>query len=115
MPLPLPAYPRKPMHNRSIQVHSFEREDGLWDVEAELIDSKGFSYTKRDGTEQKVGQAFHHMHLRITIDSSFTIKISIPKAPCPAAGNESCTDRRWRIRCAKPRRSRPAAAKIIAA
>jgi hypothetical protein len=74
MPLPLPAYPRKPMHNRSIQVHSFEREDGLWDVEAELIDSKAFSYIKRDGSEQKIGQAFHHMHLRITIDSSFTIQ-----------------------------------------
>jgi hypothetical protein len=29
MPLPKPDYPRKPMHNRSIQVHSFEREDGL--------------------------------------------------------------------------------------
>ncbi|MEI7568117.1 MAG: DUF2889 domain-containing protein [Alcaligenaceae bacterium] len=74
MPLPMPAYPRKPLHNRSIKVHSFEREDGLWDLEAELIDSKAFDYTKRDGSEQKAGQAFHHMHLRITIDSSFTIQ-----------------------------------------
>jgi len=90
MPLPLPVYPRKPMHNRSIQVHSFEREDGLWDVEAELIDSKGFSYIKRDGSEQKIGQAFHHMHLRITIDSSFTI-LDAMAAYDAAPFGETCT------------------------
>ena len=28
MPLPAPKSPRKPMHNRSIQVHSFEQ---LWE------------------------------------------------------------------------------------
>ena len=77
MPLPAPACPRKPMHNRSIQVHSFEREDGLWDIEAELIDSKSYSYTKRNGTLQEAGEPFHHMHLRITIDRSFEIKEAI--------------------------------------
>ncbi len=90
MPLPLPAYPRKPLHNRSIQVHSFEREDGLWDVEAELIDSKAFSYFKRDGSEQKIGQAFHHMHLRITIDSTFTILDAVAAYDASPFG-EPCT------------------------
>ncbi len=77
MPLPAPVSPRKPMHNRSIQVHSFEREDGLWDIEAELIDNKSYSYTKRNGTVQPAGQPFHHMHLRITIDRDFEIKEAI--------------------------------------
>ncbi|MEY3671269.1 MAG: hypothetical protein RI904_926 [Pseudomonadota bacterium] len=62
------------MHNRSIQVHSFEREDGLWDLEAELIDDKSYSYTKRNGTEQPAHKPFHHMHIRITIDTSYEIK-----------------------------------------
>ena len=90
MPLPLPTYPRKPLHNRSIKVHSFEREDGLWDVEAELIDSKAFSYIKRNGKEQQAGEAFHHMHLRITIDSSFTIKDAMATYDASPFG-EPCT------------------------
>lgn len=77
MPLPAPVCPRKPMHNRLIQVHSFEREDGLFDIEAELIDNKAYSYTKRNGTVQPAEQPFHHMHLRITIDHTFEIKEAI--------------------------------------
>lgn len=61
------------MHNRSIQVHSFEREDGLWDVEAELIDTKSYDFTRKDGGIRPAGFAFHHMHLRITINDSFDI------------------------------------------
>ena len=90
MPFPVPTYPRKPLHNRSINVHSFEREDGLWDVEAELIDSKAFSYVKRNGVEQQAGQAFHHMHLRITIDSDFTIQDAMAMYDASPFG-EPCT------------------------
>jgi hypothetical protein len=61
------------MHNRSYQVHSFEREDGNWDIEAELIDSKAYDFTKRSGEVRQAGTAFHHMHMRITIDKTFTI------------------------------------------
>ncbi len=73
MPLPEPTCPRKPMHNRSYQVHSFEREDGNWDVEAELIDSKAYDFTRRSGEVRHAGEAFHHMHMRVTIDKTFTI------------------------------------------
>ena len=73
MPLPQPAVARKPMHNRSIQVHSFEREDGLWDIEAELIDTKSYDFTQNDGGIRPDGFAFHHMHVRITIDHTFEI------------------------------------------
>lgn len=73
MPLPLSPNKRKPLHNRAINVHSFERDDGLWDLEAELIDDKSYSFDKRDGSTHPAGKPFHHMHLRITIDRSFTI------------------------------------------
>ena len=90
MPLPKPDYPRKPMHNRSIQVHSFEREDGLWDLEAELIDDKSYSYVKRNGTEQPARKPFHHMHIRITIDTSYEIKQAFAMYDASPFG-EPCT------------------------
>ena len=73
MPLPEPTCRRKPMHNRSYQVHSFEREDGLWDIEAELMDSKAYEFTRSSGVVRRVGEPFHHMHMRVTIDSTYLI------------------------------------------
>lgn len=77
MPLPPPDCSRSPLHNRTIRAHSFEREDGLWDIEAELIDTKSYDFTKRSGWLHKAGQPFHHMHLRITIDADFVIRRAV--------------------------------------
>lgn len=60
------------MHTRSIRVQSYARDDGLWDIEAELIDVKAYDFERRDGIF-KAGRPVHHMHLRITIDDSFLI------------------------------------------
>jgi len=46
----------------------------MWDIDAELIDTKSYDYPKRNGTIQTAGQPFHHMHLRITFDQTFTIR-----------------------------------------
>ncbi len=73
MPLPPPDCPRQPLHTRSIRVQSYARDDGKWDLEAELIDVKAYDFPKRDGEMFKAGQPIHHMHLRITIDGDFTI------------------------------------------
>ena len=73
MPLPPPDCPRQPLHARSIRVQSYARDDGKWDLEAELIDVKAYDFPKRDGVMFKAGQPIHHMHLRITIDGDFTI------------------------------------------
>lgn len=73
MPLPPPDVSRHPLHTRSVRVQSYERKDGLWDLEAELIDFKSYDFPKRDGEIFKAGQPIHHMHLRITIDEVFTI------------------------------------------
>ena len=47
MPLPT-AVPRKHMHTRDIQCCGYERDDGLWDIEGHLVDTKAFSTTARD-------------------------------------------------------------------
>lgn len=74
MPLSSSQVSRKPLHTRSIQVRSFEREDGLWDLEAELIDVKSYDFSASAGTRvHRAGQPIHHMLLRVTIDSGFTI------------------------------------------
>jgi fructose-1,6-bisphosphatase len=78
------------MHNRSYQVHSFEREDGLWDIEAELIDSKAYDFARSSGAVRHAGEAFHHMHMRVTIDSAYLIHDAVVVYDAAPFG-ERCT------------------------
>lgn len=73
MSLPPPEIARDPLHTRSVRVSSYAREDGLWDLEAELIDVKAYDFPKKAGDTHFAGDPIHHMHLRITIDDQFTI------------------------------------------
>ncbi|MBV6303252.1 DUF2889 domain-containing protein [Candidimonas humi] len=73
MPLPPSNVSREPLHTRSIRVDSYAREDGQWDLEAELIDTKGYDFPRHSGAIHKAGTPVHHMHLRVTIDDQFTI------------------------------------------
>lgn len=73
MPLPESA-PRKLMHTRSIECKGYEREDGLWDIEAHLTDTKTYVHTRRQGgRERKPGEPVHNMWLRLTIDLDMKI------------------------------------------
>lgn len=73
MPLPLPDYAREPLHTRTIRVNSFAREDGQWDIEAELTDTKSYDFPLRGGELHPAGEPVHDMHLRVTIDAALTI------------------------------------------
>ena len=42
MPLPAPA-PRKHLHTRTIKCEGYEREDGLYDIEAQIVDQKAYA------------------------------------------------------------------------
>ncbi len=78
MPLPPPDLAREPLHTRSIRVNSFVREDGQWDIEAELIDFKAYDFPLKDGVStRRAGEPIHHMHLRITIDDQLTITAAV--------------------------------------
>jgi len=65
------------MHNRIIRAHSFERDDGLWEIEAELIDHKAYDFTRRSGAVHPAGQPFHHLHLRIAFDDDFIVRQAV--------------------------------------
>ncbi len=73
MPLPPSDAVREPLHTRTITVNAFARNDGQWDLEAELIDVKAYDFTRIDGSVHVAGHPVHHMHLRVTIDDGFTI------------------------------------------
>jgi len=78
------------MHNRYIRAHSFERTDGLWDIEAELIDTKSYDFDRRSGSKRHAGEAIHHMHIRITFDREFNI-VAAMAAYDAAPYGENCT------------------------
>lgn len=73
MALPEITVARTPLHKRSVVVEVFERADGLWDLDAELVDTKSYSFPLSNGGEHPAGQPIHHMLLRITINSDYTI------------------------------------------
>ena len=51
MPLP-PSVPRDELHLRSIQLRGFRRSDGLYDIEARMVDTKVHEITLGDGRVQ---------------------------------------------------------------
>lgn len=67
MPLPPAATPRTLQHVRQVEVQAFRRDDGLWDLEAHLRDSRPHDVELRTGL-RAAGEPIHDMHLRVTID-----------------------------------------------
>ena len=61
-------------HQRTITLDGYVREDGLFDIEAELIDTKAYSFPSRAHGEIKQGEALHHMHVRVTVCENFEVK-----------------------------------------
>ena len=75
MPLSPPA-PRTLKHVRRVNYQGFERDDGLWDIEGELHDSKAYDAPSfRDPTKQRLaGEAIHHMWLRVTVNRQLVVQ-----------------------------------------
>jgi len=72
MPLPSCDIAREPLHTRTIRVQSYARADGLFDLEAELLDVKSYDFETYRGTHP-AGEPVHCILLRVTIDDSYTI------------------------------------------
>ena len=70
--LPKPAR-RKHIHTRTYRGEAFEREDGLFDVEVEMRDTKPFSYDNTDRSYIAAGEPLHHMKMRVTINEGMEI------------------------------------------
>lgn len=88
-----PPAPREEVHNRRISCNGFVREDGQYDIEAEITDNKTYSFPSDFRGDVTPDQFVHHMKVRVTIDRSMTvtaaeaITISGPYAICPTAND----------------------------
>ncbi len=72
MPLPVPEVERELTHTRRVRYEGYRRADGLWDIEAHLLDTKNHDFRLQTGV-RRAGQPIHDMRVRLTIDRSFTI------------------------------------------
>lgn len=72
MPLPPAAATRQLKHRRSIDVQVFVRADGLWEVDATLIDTKTRTIAMAQG-ERQAGTPIHDMLLRLVVDTKLNI------------------------------------------
>ncbi|MSP04223.1 MAG: DUF2889 domain-containing protein [Acetobacteraceae bacterium] len=90
MPLSPPA-PRELQHSRAITIHGYQRADGLYDIEAELVDTKTYGFPNHHRGYIAPGEKLHHMWLRLTINDDMEIVTSEavteagPYRMCPAA------------------------------
>ena len=67
------AQPRKLIHNRDIKCRGFQRADGLWDIEGEMMDTKTYDFANVDRDGISAGEPIHHMWVRLTIDDELTV------------------------------------------
>jgi hypothetical protein len=72
MSLLQPAGNRRPLHRRTIDVQVYARDDGHFDVEASLQDSKPRDIPLADGI-RRAGEPLHDMQLHLVIDSQTNI------------------------------------------
>jgi hypothetical protein len=68
---------REPVHTRAITTRGFLRADGLWDLEAELVDTKAYSTTTNGDRSRAAGEPVHRMHIRLTIDDTLIVRAAV--------------------------------------
>ncbi|MCP4472681.1 MAG: DUF2889 domain-containing protein [Gammaproteobacteria bacterium] len=67
MPLSKPA-PRKVAHTRVVTCHGYRRDDGLWDIEGRIVDTKPYGFKNQDrGGWIEADEALHDMSIRLTV------------------------------------------------
>ena len=86
MSLSAPA-PRRHLHARTIRCEGFERDDGLWDIEASIVDQKTYAVTEPYRGRRDAGMHVHDMDLRLTLDRDMVVRdieVSTNHAPYDA-------------------------------
>ena len=72
MPLP-PSVPRDELHLRRIELSGYRRHDGLYDIEARMVDTKSTDIKLLDGRRLPSGDALHDMSVRMVVDEALTV------------------------------------------
>lgn len=85
-----PSVTRRPLHRRALDVQVFARDDGLFDVEASLTDTKTHDVPLA-GTPRRAGEPIHEMQLHLTVDATLTVRAAASETlwmPYPGACND---------------------------
>ena len=90
MPLSEPV-PREPLHLRDIELRGYRRNDGLYDIEARLTDTKTYAFSNSERGQIDPGVPLHRMLARMTLNTEMVITAFEavtefgPYAICPTA------------------------------
>jgi len=89
--LPVSKVKRTHIHTRKVLFKGFSREDGLWDIEAHLQDTKPMAFETPGHRSWEAEEPMHDMSIRLTVDNELTVKeicVSMDASPqpeCPSA------------------------------
>ncbi|HWQ39540.1 MAG TPA: DUF2889 domain-containing protein [Burkholderiales bacterium] len=64
---------RRLLHSRRVACFGYARDDGLWDIEGHLVDTKTYDLHDLDRGPTPAGQPLHEMWLRLTVDIDLNI------------------------------------------
>ena len=73
MTTPAPAPQRQLLHRRNLAIEVYERSDGLFDVEAELVDVKTRDMQLATGL-RPAGEPVHRMSLALVVDRELNVR-----------------------------------------
>lgn len=94
MPLP-DSVPRKELHHRQISLRVFEREDGLYDVEGQVLDVKSQPFRRvMSQDEWPAGAPLHDIRVRLVIDEELLVHDAVASSdttPFPVCKEASAT------------------------
>ncbi|MCA8929686.1 MAG: DUF2889 domain-containing protein [Alphaproteobacteria bacterium] len=82
---------RTPLHTRKVECQGYLREDGLFDIEGHITDTKPYPFDNHHRGTVEPGDPVHDMLVRITVDETLTIVAAeafsqkTPYAICPLA------------------------------
>lgn len=87
-----PPAARRLLHTRRVEFRGYEREDGLWDIEAEMSDRRDYPSLRPDGGLKIArNEAVHDMGIRVTVDDALTVVAiepimrAVPMPECQAS------------------------------
>ena len=69
-----PPAARKHLHTRTIHCEGFERDDGLYDIEARIVDQKTYAVDEPIRGHRPAGAPVHDMQLRLTLARDMTVR-----------------------------------------
>jgi Protein of unknown function (DUF2889) len=85
------GWTRKPINHRKVDLMSYLRSDGLWDIEATLTDTRAYASTALERGNIAAGDPVHDIHVCVTLNDQMVVETArasmntVPYGACPGA------------------------------